>query len=261
MSKTAILVVSFGTTYADTRKKTIEATENAIANKFPDADVFRAFTSNIVLKRIKENEGIAIDTPQQAIEKIRSLGYQDVFVQSLHIIPGHEYDLIVKSMSPYASDFENFVIGKPLLTSFVDYRDVKNFLVGMNELADDEAVLFMGHGTATDIAFTAYGCLDHMLMGTRNYLGTVESWPDLKMEMARMKADGIKKVNLFPFMLVAGNHANRDMASDDPNSWNSLLQKAGFETTTNLVGLGESEFIQNQFAKHLRAAIRSAVNE
>ncbi|MCH4008619.1 sirohydrochlorin cobaltochelatase [Companilactobacillus sp.] len=261
MSKTAILVISFGTTYPETRKKTIKATEQAIANKFPDADVFEAFTSNVVLKRIEKNEGIKIDTPSEAIEKIRSLGYQQLFVQSLHIIPGHEYHLVVKLLSPYAKDFEKFVIGKPLLTSLVDYRDVKNYLVGMNDLADDEAVLFMGHGTATDIAFTAYGCLDHMLMGTRNYLGTVESWPDLKMEMARMKSDGIKKVHLFPFMLVAGNHANKDMASDDKNSWNSQLQKAGFETTPHLVGLGESEFIQNQFVKHLRAAIRSAVNE
>ncbi|AKP66216.1 sirohydrochlorin cobaltochelatase [Companilactobacillus ginsenosidimutans] len=261
MKKTAILVVSFGTTYADTRKKTIEATENAIAKKFPDADVFRAFTSNIVLKRIKENEGISIDTPQVAIEKIRSLGYQELYVQSLHIIPGHEYHLIVKSLKSYADDFEKFVIGKPLLTSLVDYRGVKDYLIGMKSLAPDEGVLFMGHGTATDIAFTAYGCLDHMLMGTRNYLGTVESLSDLKMEMARMKQDGIKKVHLYPFMLVAGNHANKDMASDNEHSWNSILQKEGFTTETHLVGLGESEFIQNQFAKHLRHAIRGVEND
>lgn len=261
MSKTAILVVSFGTTYPDTRKKTINETENAIAKQFPEADVFEAFTSKIVLKRILEKEHLDIDTPIKAIEKIRSLGYQQVFVQSLHIIPGHEYDLVVKSLSPYAQDFEKFVIGKPLLTSLVDYRDVKNFLINFKTTAADEAILFMGHGTATDVAFTAYGCLDHMLMGSGKYLGTVESWPDLKLEIKRMKQAGVKKVQLYPFMLVAGNHANQDMASDDKNSWNSILQREGFTTTTHVVGLGESEFIQKQFVKHLRAAIRSVVHE
>jgi Cobalamin biosynthesis protein CbiK, Co2+ chelatase len=252
MSKTALLMVSFGTTYPETRHKTIEATENAFRAAFPDAEVFRAFTSKIVVSRIKKNEGLSIDSPQEALAKIIAGGYDTLYVQSLHLIPSIEYHQVETAVAKEADHFKRVVMSRPLLNDFADYQATIGFLKQIGSLlAADEAVLFMGHGTANS-AFTAYACLDHMLMGSQHYMGAVESYPDIQFEISRLKADGVKHVRLQPFMLVAGNHAHNDMASDAPDSWQSQLQRAGIQVTSQLKGLGEYPEIQQQFITHLK---------
>jgi len=256
MSRTALLIVSFGTTYPQTRQETIEATENAFKQSFPDADFFRAFTSKIVISRIKKNEGIAIDTPKEALAKIIAAGYDTLLVQSLHLIPGIEYNQLLDQVDKVASQFKQVTVGKPLLTSFEDYQRVVAFLKDVVQpKSADEAVLFMGHGTAHS-SFTAYACLDHMLMGSQHYMGAVESYPDIQFEIGRLKQDGVKKVILHPFMLVAGNHAHRDMASERPGSWQSQLEQAGFSVSAKLQGMGHYPTIQNMFIEHLKNAER-----
>ncbi|ANZ61170.1 sirohydrochlorin cobaltochelatase [Secundilactobacillus paracollinoides] len=252
MSKTALLIVSFGTTYPQTRHETIEATENAFQMAFPDAEVFRAFTSKIVVSRIKQNEDITIDSPQEAIAKISAAGFDTLYVQSLHLIPGIEYHQVEDAVRASASHFKRVVIGRPLLNDFADYQAIVHFLKQIGSpLAADEAVLFMGHGTANS-AFTAYACLDHMLMDSQHYMGAVESYPDIQFEIGRLKAAGTKKVRLQPFMLVAGNHAHNDMASDAPDSWQSQLQRAGIQVTPVQKGMGAYPEIQQQFVAHLK---------
>lgn len=255
MTKTAILVVSFGTTFPGTRQKTIAATEAAIQQAYPDATVFRAFTSNVVIKRIREKEQIKIDTPSQALHKIQQAGFTRVLVQSLHIIPGIEYQRLLSQLAGYRDQFAELIVGQPLLSDYSDYQWLVAQLPKLTpNLAADEGVLFMGHGTA-DNQFTAYACLDHMLMGTRHYVGAVESYPDLTLELKRMQQDGIKKVHLWPLMLVAGNHATNDMSSTKPDSWRSQLEAQGFKTESHLVGLGELPAVQQRFTQHLQQAI------
>ncbi|MCH4164727.1 MAG: sirohydrochlorin cobaltochelatase [Lentilactobacillus diolivorans] len=256
MNRVAVLVVSFGTTYPQTRQKTIEATENAFRTAFPNTKVFRAFTSNVVISRIKAHEGLQIDTPEEALDRIKDEGFDTVYVQSLHMIPGIEYHRLLQQVAKVRDRFSKVVVGKPMLVSYTDYVKVINFLRGVGgTLADNEAVLFMGHGTS-DRAFTAYACLDHMLMGSQHYLGAVESYPDIQFEINRLKKDGITRVRLQPFMLVAGNHAHQDMASDKPTSWKRLLEASGIQVDAQLKGMGEYPFIQQQFIEHLKKQLK-----
>ena len=126
MSK-AIIVVSFGTTYPETRKKTIQACEEAIQKRFPDFQVYRAFTSNVVIKRIKENEGITVPTVNQLLEQLKKDGVKEVYIQPLHIILGSEYEKVVHQANQFKEDFELLKIGKPLLFSEEDYENVEMY--------------------------------------------------------------------------------------------------------------------------------------
>ena len=147
MSK-AIIVVSFGTTYPDTRKKTIQACEETIQQRFPDFQVHRAFTSNVVIKRIKENEGISVPTVNQLLEQLKKDGVKEVYIQPLHIILGSEYEKVVHQANQFKEDFELLKIGKPLLFSEEDYENVANILVKEYNNDDvDEATILMGHGS------------------------------------------------------------------------------------------------------------------
>lgn len=252
LTKSAILIVSFGTTYPDTRKKSIGSVEQAFQRTFPDSKVFRAFTSNVVIKRIQKNEQIKIDTPTEALEKIRQAGFEQVYVQSLHLIPGIEYDLVKEVVVKFQSAFQKIVLGAPLLKTFEDYQRLVAFIKGMVPTkAEHSGLLLMGHGTA-DSAFTAYACLDHMLMGTGNYVGAVESYPDIDFEIQRLTNDGIQHVVMQPLMMVAGNHAHHDMASDSPTSWSSQLQVHGITADAKFIGLGEYPEIQQMYIDHLK---------
>ena len=144
----AIIVVSFGTTYPETRKKTIQACEEAIQKRFPDFQVHRAFTSNVVIKRIKENEGISVPTVNQLLEQLKKDGVKEVYIQPLHIILGSEYEKVVHQANQLNNEFDILKIGKPLLFSEKDYENVANILVKeYNDNDVDEATILMGHGS------------------------------------------------------------------------------------------------------------------
>lgn len=257
MSKKAILVASFGTTYIDTRKATIDAIENDIKAAFPDFEIRRAFTSSIVRKRILKNEGIDTDDMDRALERLKEDGFDEVYVSSLHIISGSEYSKVTHSVARHRKDFKMIKTAKPLLYSKPDYDEtIEAIEKSLPELSEGEAVLFMGHGSEHH-ANAAYVMLEYLLKKNKStehvYMGTVEGYPELEDIMEDIEDKGYKKLYLLPFMIVAGDHATNDMASDEEDSWKSILQENGYQTESILKGLGQYKDIRNIFIERLNA--------
>ncbi|MCG8501605.1 MAG: sirohydrochlorin cobaltochelatase [Firmicutes bacterium] len=254
----AMLVVSFGTSYEDTRKATIEACERKIDKAFSAYEVRRAFTSNMIIKKLKERDNMVVDTPEQALVKLREEGFSEVIVQSLHILNGAEYHDLEAEVAKFEGSFDRLVIGKPLLTGVDDYLNAAEALKNqMPSLADNEAVVWMGHGTY-HFANAAYACLDYVFedIGMKNtFVGTVEGYPELDSVIKKLKKHRIEKVTLMPLMLVAGDHAQNDMAGDEEDSWKVVLEKQGFAVDVYMHGLGENEGIQEMYMSHAKAAV------
>lgn len=272
ITKKAILVVSFGTTYPDTRKLTIESVENKIKAAFPDYEVHRAFTSRIIMKRIADREGIKIDTEKQALEKLKAEGYQEVIIQPLHIEAGDEYEKVRRVVDTYAQNksFAKISLARPLLyySGQEDKPDdylavIKALQAQIPQLGRREAVVLMGHG-GIHPSNAAYPQLQMKLAdaGLKNvFVFTVESYPKFEDVMAKLKENKIKKVTLMPLMLVAGNHANNDMAGDDKESAKTQLLQAGFKVDTFIRGLGENTAIQDIYVQHVKDEIENKYKE
>ena len=261
--KKALLVISFGTSYPDTCEKNIVACERALAASCPDRDTFRAFTSGMIIRKLKQRDGIEIDTPLQALQKLAEQGYQDVAIQSLHIINGDEYEKIVREVQSLRPLFLRLTLGAPLLSSHNDYVQLMQALrQQMPPIAADETVVFMGHG-ASHHAFAAYACLDHMMTakGFPARVGAVESYPEVDILIDSLRRQGVKGVHLMPLMLVAGDHAINDMASDEEDSWKTLFNAAGITATPWLNGLGENPAVRAMFVAHLQQALSLAMEE
>jgi len=252
--KKGILVVSFGTSYADIRKVNIEACENNIARNFLDYEIRRAFTSNIIRRILHERDNIIIDSTEEALTKMKEEGFSEVIIQPLHIIPGEEFhEKILKTVLKFEGSFKKLVVGRPILTTIDDYRVAAEALkVQLPELKEDEAVVLMGHGTYHP-ANACYSCLQLVLMDTISnvFVGTVEGYPGLNDIIPKLKSKGIKEVTLMPYMLVAGDHAQNDMAGEEEDSWKSILKKEGFIVKIYSHGLGENPFYQAIFIKHI----------
>jgi sirohydrochlorin cobaltochelatase len=257
-SKKAILVVSFGTSYADTRQVTIEACEAKIRETFSDYEVRRAFTSSMIIAIMKKRDNIHVETPEEALQTLQTEGFSEVVVQPLHIIPGSEFHDVVQIVKKYESAFEKVHLGVPLLATTEDYMAVVDALKGqLPVLQENEAVVFMGHGTHHP-ANAAYAALERMFddQGLQKvFVGTVEGYPELDQVIQRLQANNIEKVILMPFMLVAGDHAKNDMAGDEEDSWKTVLKKAGYVVDTYLHGLGENPEIQNIYVQHIHRAL------
>ena len=255
MKKTAILLVCFGTTFPKARQDSIITTQKAFKKAFPESSIYLAFTSQIVISRIKKNEKVFFDSPAQALKKIEAKQFKNVYIQSLHLIPGTEYSRMLKSVLPYKKRFENLVVGDPLLTSLQDYKSVVNFLIKLDlPLKKHQAVLFMGHGTKHP-AFTAYTTLDYMMEETNHYMATIDSYPDVNLEIKRLKKAQIQEVILRPFMFVAGRHVHDDMLSSNPQSWQNILKANHFKVKPKSQGLGQFDFIRQQFIAYLKRKI------
>lgn len=256
--KKAILVVSFGTSYNDTREKTIGAIEKRIAEKYPSYDIRRAFTSKIIIKLLKDRDGVFVDDVTEALEKLFRQGYEYVVIQPTHVMNGFEYDELMADARRFEGRFRKMTFGKPLLTSSRDYEEAVLSIVGeTSDIDKDTAAVFMGHGTE-HYADSAYAALDYRFkaLGYDNYfVGTVEGYPDIDDVASFIKRSGYKKAVLRPFMIVAGDHANNDMAGDDDSSWKSVLERAGCRVECRLKGLGEYDGIQNMFLKHVEKAV------
>ena len=250
--KKAILVVSFGTSYHETRKKTIEVCENKIKESFKDYDFYRAFTSGMIINKLKKRDNMFIDNPSEALEKLYNVGYQEVVVQSLHIICGDEYNKLKDMVAQYEDKFDKISIGRPLLTYIDDYREtVEAVKKDLDKMDIDEAVVFMGHGTEHE-SHSSYPAIEYMFRdyGINAFVGTVEGYPELEQVIKKLKNRNIKTVDLLPFMLVAGDHAINDMASDEEDSWKTILEKEGFNVKVHVKGLGENPYIQEKFKNH-----------
>lgn len=256
--KKGILVVSFGTTYEKTRKLCIESTENRIKDRFEDFEVRRAFTSEIIMGILKNRDGISIDNVEEALESMRKDGFEQIFIQPLHIIPGHEYEKMIGQIDDFKEkyNFKNIKTGKPLLYDEKDYEKVIK-AINIKGLKEDEAIVFMGHGTDHN-SDNCYNRLEEEFKkkNLENvYVGTVEGSETIGNIIPRLKQNKIKKVTLMPFMLVAGDHAINDMAGNNESSWKTVLLKEGFQVEVFVQGLGEDGNMRELFVSSLENMI------
>lgn len=253
--KKGIIITSFGTTFEKTRKLCIESIENRVREEFKDSLVLRAFTSRVVISRIKKRDNIHNDNPTEALEKMKESGIKEVYIQPLLIIEGIEYEKILREARDFMKENNdiNISIGKPLLSSDVDYENVVKAL----NLPKDNSIVFMGHGSdhKTDIS---YERLENEIRknGYENtFIATVEGEKTIEDVLEGLKEKNIDRVLLKPFMLVAGDHATNDMASDEDDSWKSILERNNIKVDIEISGLGEVQAIQDIFIDHLKDII------
>lgn len=260
--KAAILVVSFGTSYNDSRDITIGAIEKSIEEAFPDYEVRRAFTSQIIIDKLKERDGLEIDNVEEALDRAAADGIKTLIVQPTHLMNGYEYTDLAEALKEYESKFDKVVLAEPLLTSEEDFDAVVKAITEKTAAYDDgeTAICFMGHGTEAD-ANAVYAKMQEKLIqaGYENYyIGTVEAEPSLEDVMDALSSNGTyKKVVLEPLMVVAGDHANNDMAGDEEDSWKTVLEGEGYAVECLLEGLGQIPAIQEIYVAHTQAAIDS----
>ena len=262
-NKDAILVMSFGTTYKDSRAKTIEATVKAIQAAHPGVKVELAFTSHIIVDRIKEKEGIDIPTPEAALKQLKKDGYTRVALCSLDVIPGMEYAYDKAIFNEYKNDFKKMTLGTTLMywQGQEEQRDdvaetLKALSTQFPKVADNEAILVMAHGTPHP-SNAYYAVIQDGIdkMNFKNtFIYTVEGWPSLEDIIPQLKAKGIDTVTLMPMMMVAGDHANNDMAGAEPDSHKSVLESEGFKVKTYIHGLGENKAIRDLFVDRANEA-------
>ncbi len=268
MDKDAIVVLSFGTTFKDQRAKSIDATVKAIQSAHPQAKVVTAFTSHIVIKHIIENEGKCdYLTPEQTLEQLKREGYTRVALVSLDVIPGMEYKYDVALFHEYKTQFKKMTLGVPLM-----------YWQGQEEQRDDvdevmrslhlpaykkgTAILLMAHGTP-DPSNAYYSVMQEKLRAMKRtdvHIYTVEGWPRLEDWAGKLKMHKVQKIILMPLMMVAGDHANNDMAGDEDDSHKVILQKMGFTVETKLQGLGENKKIREIFVERANEAWNALEN-
>lgn len=256
-----LLVLSFGTSFNDSRRLTIGAIEDQLEKSFPDYSVRRGFTANIVIDHVAKRDGEKIDDIDESLKRAVDNGVKNLVVQPTHLMNGLEYEELKGDIAQYSDAFDKIAIGQPLLSSDDDFSRVENAIVDWTKDYDDgeTAIVFMGHGTSAD-SNGVYQKMQDLLTkdGHTNYfVGTVEATPSLDDVMAAVKKGNYKRVVLEPLMVVAGDHANNDMAGDEDGSWKTEFEKAGYDVTCLVRGLGELEPIQQLFVEHAQAAIDS----
>ena len=256
-----LLVLSFGTSYNDSRRLTIGAIEGDLEKAFPDFSVRRGFTANIIIDHVQRRDNILIDDVDAALERAVNNGVKNLVVQPTHLMHGLEYDELVKEVGNYSDAFDQVVFGEPLLNSDDDFARVEKAITEWTASYDDgeTAICFMGHGTEAD-SNEVYQKMQDLLTkdGYTNYfVGTVEAQPSLDDVLAKVQAGDYKRVVLEPLMVVAGDHANNDMAGDEDGSWKMTFEDAGYEVECLLRGLGENEDIRAIYVDHAKAAIDS----
>ena len=276
-----ILVVSFGTSFNGSRVEDIKGVEDALQEAFPDWSVRRAFTAQIIINHIQARDGEAIDNMEQALERAVANGVKTLVVQPTHLMHGAEYDEMMDAIEEYRDQFEQVVVAEPLLGEVGSDATVINadkeavakavvadtaadggFADAAAAAAEGTAFVLMGHGTA-HVAKVTYSQMQTQMetLGYGNvFIGTVEGEPEetsCETVIEAVKAAGYKNVVLRPLMVVAGDHANNDMAGDDEDSWKSLFTAAGcFDSIdAQIAGLGSIAAVQELYVAHTQAAI------
>ena len=266
IGETEVLVVSFGTSFNDSRRLTIGAIEEAMEEAFPGYDVRRGFTAQIVIDHIARRDGEVIDNFGEALDRAVSNGVKNLLVQPTHLMDGYEYNDVKNELETYKDKFETVVLGAPVLTSDEDYDVVIEAITEATKQYDDgkTAICFMGHGTEAD-SNHVYADMQAKLAakGYANYyIGTVEAEPSVYDVLEAVKAGSYTKVVLRPLMIVAGDHANNDMADlEDEESWASIFTAAGYEVECVLEGLGQLPAIRDLLVEHLKEAAAEALDE
>ena len=257
-NKDAIVVMSFGTTFKDTRAKTIDATVDAIKAAHPNTKVITAFTSHIIRDRIQQKEGITYPTPEEALAELKKDGYTRVALASLDVIPGMEYNYDAAVYNLYKDNFKKMTLGTSLMYWMGQENQTDQVIETLKavqsqfpKLGKEDGLLIMAHGTP-DPSNAYYSVIQDRIhtLGMKNvFIYTVEGTPNLEQVIPQLKLHGIKHVTLMPFMMVAGDHANNDMAGNEPDSHKSILEKEGFKVDTYIHGLGENPNIRNLFVE------------
>lgn len=262
-----LMVVSFGTSFNDNRRETIGAIEKAIADKYGDKwSVRRAFTAQIVINHINDRDGVKIDNVTEALDRAVENGVKRLVILPTHLMKGLEYEDLVDEVAGYAEYFDLVAIGDPLLydedgftyDGIIDAitEDTKSYV------NKDTAIVYMGHGTEAD-SNHVYADINDRLheRGFNNYfVGTVEAYPTLEDVIESVSKAGYSKVVLAPLMVVAGDHANNDMAGPEEDSWKSQFEAAGFEVETHMKGLGALPSIQDIYVNQAKKAIDQIQN-
>ena len=278
-----LLVVSFGTSFNDSRVKDIKGIEDALQDAYPDWSVRRAFTAQIIINHVQARDGEKIDNMQQAMDRAVANGVKNLVVQPTHLMHGAEYDEMMEMIDSYRDKFESVAVAEPLLGEVGSDATVINAdkeavakavtaaavkEAGYDSLdaaaADGVAFVFMGHGTS-HTAKVSYSQMQTTMdtLGYSNvFIGTVEGEPEetaCENVIEAVKAAGYTKVVLRPLMVVAGDHANNDMAGEDADSWLSQFKAAdAFDSIDcQINGLGEIDDIQQLYIAHTKAAIDS----
>lgn len=257
--KLAIVLMHFGTTHDDTRKKTIEAINEEVRKEFPNIDVFEAYTSRIVIKRLNDR-GMHYPNPDELLHDLAKKGYTHIIIQPSTIIDGVEMSSIHYNTDIIRPLFKEIRLSEPLLFHTKDYEHlIKNIT---ENRSDKEYYVLVGHGTY-DVSTAQYCMLDYMMrdQGYKNFVvGTIEGYPEFDHVVKYLKKHDAKHVTLVPLMIVAGEHARNDIKED----WKEDLEKLGFEVAVDLRGLGEYESIRKQFCKKIDFTInykRRTINE
>ena len=276
-----LLVVSFGTSFNDSRTADIGGIEKALQTAYPDWSVRRAFTAQIIINHVQARDDEKIDNMDQALQRAVDNGVKNLVVQPTHLMHGAEYDELTAAVESYKDKFESVTIAEPLLGEVGDSDDAVNDdkkavaeaitaeavkTAGYDDLdaaeADGTAFVFMGHGTS-HTAKISYSQMQSQMndLGYKNvFIGTVEGEPEdtaCEAVIEKIKEAGYKKVVLRPLMVVAGDHANNDMAGDDEDSWKSQFEASGAfdKIDTQIAGLGEISAIQDLYVAHTKAAM------
>ncbi|MCD7974420.1 MAG: sirohydrochlorin cobaltochelatase [Phascolarctobacterium sp.] len=267
--KKAMLVISFGSTYAGTRSKDIGGIEQALAGAFPDYDQYRAFTSNIIRRNLA-GEHIIVESPQAAMEKLRQEGYDTVILQPTHLLHGEEFEQKILTLKDrFRPFFKKITISRPLIDRNEDYPIVITALQSqLPALGGNEGVVFMGHGSPRDNNRSfgrTYNRLQEIFdqRGIPALVGTVEEGdsPAFADVLEKLKERGWEKVHLFPLMVVAGNHATNDMYGDDGDSWKSQIEALGIKTEGYLCGIGRNKAVQALYVTHSLEALTENSSE
>lgn len=276
-----ILVVSFGTSFNDSRVADIKSVEDAIQAAFPDWSVRRAFTAQIIINHVQARDGEVIDNMEQALERAVANGVKELVVQPTHLMHGAEYDEMMDTLEGYQGKIEKITVAEPLLGEVgadaavinADKETVAKAVVadtavdgGFDDAAaaakESTAFVLMGHGTA-HVAKVTYSQMQTQMekLGYDNvFIGTVEGEPEdtaCEAVIEAVKAAGYKNVILRPLMVVAGDHANNDMAGEEEDSWKSMFEADGsFDSVTaQIAGLGRIAAVQDLYVAHTQAVI------
>ena len=278
-----LLVVSFGTSFNDSRAQDIKGIEDALQEAYPDWSVRRAFTAQIIINHVQARDDEHIDNMQQALDRAVANGVKNLVVQPTHLMHGAEYDEMTAAIEEYKDKFESVAIAEPMLGEVGDDATVINEdkeavakaitdeavktagYDSMEAAAEDgTAFVFMGHGTShtANVTYDQMQTQMENLGFTNAFIGTVEGEPEdtaCDAVIAKVKDAGFKKVILRPLMVVAGDHANNDMAGDDDDSWKSMFEASGeFDSVDcQIEGLGRIDAVEQLYVEHTKAAIDS----
>ena len=276
-----LLVVSFGTSFNDSRVADIKGIEDALQEANPDWSVRRAFTAQIIINHIQARDGEKIDNMTQALDRAVANGVKNLVVQPTHLMHGAEYDEMCEALEQYKDKFESVAIAEPMLGEVGSDATVINAdkeavakAITAAAVADSgfesvdaakeagTAFVFMGHGTA-HVAKVTYSQMQAQMqqLGYENvFIGTVEGEPEetsCEAVIEAVKAAGYTNVILRPLMVVAGDHANNDMAGSEDDSWKTMFEAAGFTVDCQIAGLGEIADVQALYVAHTKAAIEA----